>query len=35
MVSFGLFSLSQPVLGITMLVLFLAFLMLGFPSPSR
>jgi tripartite ATP-independent transporter DctM subunit len=31
MVSFGLFSLSQPVLGITMLVLFLAFLMLGFP----
>lgn len=31
MVSFGLFSISQPVLGITMLVLFLAFLMLGFP----
>jgi tripartite ATP-independent transporter DctM subunit len=31
MVSFGLFSLSQPALGIIMLVLFLAFLMLGFP----
>jgi tripartite ATP-independent transporter DctM subunit len=31
MVSFGLFSLSQPTLGIVMLVLFLAFLMLGFP----
>jgi tripartite ATP-independent transporter DctM subunit len=31
MVSFGLFSLSQPTLGIIMLVLFLAFLMLGFP----
>ncbi len=31
MVSFGLFSLSQPTLGILMLVLFLVFLMLGFP----
>jgi tripartite ATP-independent transporter DctM subunit len=31
MVSFGLFSLSQPLLGIIMLLLFLACLMLGFP----
>jgi tripartite ATP-independent transporter DctM subunit len=31
MVSFGLFSVSQPILGIAMLVLFLVFLMLGFP----
>ncbi len=31
MVSFGLFSLSQPALGIIMLAMFLIFLMLGFP----